>query len=99
MPTSNSTLCADDHRYDHPLSLQSIWASLSYFQEVSSDVVLSHKGSNQRTTTQPHKCKSGPATISNCYLRLWPARSTDRPIRAQHENRNASAEANRPREM
>jgi hypothetical protein len=49
MPTSNSTLCADDHRYDHPLSLLSIMASLSYFQEVSSDVVLSHKRSNQRT--------------------------------------------------
>ncbi|MET4329697.1 hypothetical protein ABIB80_005544 [Bradyrhizobium sp. i1.15.2] len=24
MPTSNSILCADDYRYDHPLSLQSI---------------------------------------------------------------------------
>lgn len=57
MPTSNSTLCADDHRYDHPLSLQSIWASLSYFQEVSSDVVLSYYLTNVRTnepTTQPH---------------------------------------------
>lgn len=28
MPTSNSTLCADDHRYDHPLSLQSIMGKL-----------------------------------------------------------------------
>ena len=97
MPTSNSTLCADDHRYDHPLSLQSIMGK----PELLSGSVLGRRTISQtfEPTTQPHKCKSGPATISNCYLRLWPARSTDRPIRAQHENRNASGEANRPRGM
>lgn len=52
MPTSNSTLCADDHRYDHPLSLRSIMGKF----ELLSGSVLGRRTISQtfEPTNQRH---------------------------------------------
>jgi hypothetical protein len=79
---------------DLELSLQSI---MGKFELVSGSVlgrrtIFTRVRANE---TAAIGANQGPATISNCYLRLWPERWTGRPIRAQYENRNASDEANR----